>query len=395
MRTLKSAFEDFVNYDSRCASYLASYADDMLRNTLKDASESDSGIYLNQFIELFRYLTDKDIFENCYKNLLSKRLLSDKYISYDLEKAMIAKLKAECGYLFTSKLEGMFTDMQLSKDTMSAFRESTQFTQLPPRTSSSDAPRTELDVRMLTAGYWPVKATAPCCLPTIVNTICEKFSSFYLQKYEGRKLTWITHHGAADVRANYPSDPKLSKDFTVSTFQMCILLMFNKHSTLSLQEIIDGVNCQDIIEFKRHLLSLCTSKVKILIKKSKGKGILSDDEFTFNVNFTSKFKRLKVPLISIKEISGDKEGDYNNSGTSALPVAVEEDRRHSVEASIVRVMKTRKALTHNELIAEVTRQLQARFTPSPVFIKKRIESLIERDYIDRDKGDQRMYKYLA
>lgn len=32
-----------------------------------------------------------------------------------MEKNMIVKLKNECGYQFTSKLEGMFTDMKISK----------------------------------------------------------------------------------------------------------------------------------------------------------------------------------------------------------------------------------------------------------------------------------------
>ena len=43
----------------------------------------------------------------------------------------------------------------------------------------------------------------------------------------------------------------------------------------------------------------------------------------------------------------------------------------------MRVMKDRKVLSHNELINEVTRQLTARFQPSPMQIKKRIEALIE------------------
>jgi hypothetical protein len=34
------------------------------------------------------------------------------------------KLKSECGYHFTSKLEGMFVDMKISKDSMDAFRQS-------------------------------------------------------------------------------------------------------------------------------------------------------------------------------------------------------------------------------------------------------------------------------
>ena len=37
----------------------------------------------------------------------------DKSSSIDVEKSMIAKLKAECGAQYTSKLEGMFKDEQV------------------------------------------------------------------------------------------------------------------------------------------------------------------------------------------------------------------------------------------------------------------------------------------
>ena len=36
---------------------------------------------------------------------------------------MLSKLKQECGGGFTSKLEGMFKDMELSKDVNSAFKQ--------------------------------------------------------------------------------------------------------------------------------------------------------------------------------------------------------------------------------------------------------------------------------
>ena len=36
---------------------------------------------------------------------------------------MLGKLKVECGYQFTQKLEGMFHDMRISSDAMEAYRE--------------------------------------------------------------------------------------------------------------------------------------------------------------------------------------------------------------------------------------------------------------------------------
>lgn len=47
------------------------------------------------------------------------------------------------------------------------------------------------------------------------------------------------------------------------------------------------------------------------------------------------------------------------------------------QACIVRTMKDRKTLGHNELVSEVVRQLMSRFTPTPQTIKKRIEGLID------------------
>jgi cullin 3 len=52
-------------------------------------------------------------------------------------------------------------------------------------------------------------------------------------------------------------------------------------------------------------------------------------------------------------------------------------------------------MDHNALIAEVTTQLQARFHANPNAIKKRLESLIEREFLERDKANWRKYKYLA
>jgi cullin 3 len=52
-------------------------------------------------------------------------------------------------------------------------------------------------------------------------------------------------------------------------------------------------------------------------------------------------------------------------------------------------------LDHNNLIAEVTQQLSSRFKPEPSMIKARIEALIEREYLERDESNMKVYQYLV
>ena len=56
-------------------------------------------------------------------------------------------------------------------------------------------------------------------------------------------------------------------------------------------------------------------------------------------------------------------------------------------------MKTRKKLHHSVLLSELYSQL--RFPVLPADIKKRIESLIEREYLERETDDTQTYSYLA
>ena len=372
---LNSSFEHFINLNARSPEFISLFVDDKLRRGLKGVGEEDVEIVLDKVMMLFRYLQEKDVFEKYYKQHLAKRLLSGKTISDDAERSLIVKLKTECGYQFTSKLEGMFTDMKTSCDTMQGFYAS--------HTDLGDSP--SLVVHVLTTGSWPTQPSPQCNLPAELLGVCEKFRAYYLGTHNGRRLSWQTNMGTADLKATFGKGQK--HELNVSTYQMCVLMLFNSADRLTSKDI-EQATAIPLPDLKRCLQSLaCVKGKNVLRKEPMSKDIAEDDAFFFNDKFTSKFFKVKIGTVVAQ-----RESEPENLETRQR---VEEDRKPQIEAAIVRIMKSRRTLDHNNIVAEVTKQLQSRFLPNPVVIKKRIESLIEREFLERDKVDRKLYRYLA
>ena len=185
---------------------------------------------------LFQLINGKDVFEAFYKKDLAKRLLLDRSASYDMERSMISKLKTECGNAFTSKLEGMFKDIDLSKDIMGSFRAS-QFN--ASRDLSKDV---DLSVQVLTTGYWPAYPVLELNLPPIFVEAQKSFADHYLTKHQGRRLCWQHSLGHCIVRARFP---KANKELQLSLFQSIVLMLFGDTDELGFKEIKDATALDD------------------------------------------------------------------------------------------------------------------------------------------------------
>ena len=93
-----------------------------------------------------------------------------------------------------------------------------------------------------------------------------------------------------------------------------------------------------------------------------------------------------VPIVAAK---GESEPERTETREK-----VDEDRKHEIEAAIVRIMKARRKMDHSSLVDETVMMLRPRFLAQPTQLKKRIDSLIERDYLQRDKDDKNVYLYV-
>ena len=69
---------------------------------------------LVNIVQLFNFLEEKDLFLEVYRNLLARRLLTDKSDDIEMEKQLITNLKLSCGMSAIRKLEGMISDLALA-----------------------------------------------------------------------------------------------------------------------------------------------------------------------------------------------------------------------------------------------------------------------------------------
>lgn len=166
----------------------------------------------------------------------------------------------------------------------------------------------------------------------------------------------------------------------------------------------------------------CQLQVRVLRKEPKGREVAPSDVFHFNHEFTQKLFRIKVNSIQAGRTARAPgpanaslslaEADVCERGCARVCLlhvpeqaketvqeqektheSVRRDRQYSIDAAVVRIMKSRKVLSHNLLLSEVLSQLV--FPATAPDIKKRIESLIEREYIERDDDSPNTYRYLA
>jgi len=69
---------------------------------------------LDKVVKLLAYISDKDLFAEFYRKRLSRRLLQDKSASDDHERAVLTRLKQQCGAQFTSKVSLMTCALQFT-----------------------------------------------------------------------------------------------------------------------------------------------------------------------------------------------------------------------------------------------------------------------------------------
>jgi len=381
---LDKACRRFINDNAVCKAaksaskspeLLARFTDLLLKKSSKNPEENEMEQTLADIMVVFKYIEDKDVFQTFYSKMLAKRLIHGTSASEEMEGVMIGKLKSTCGYEYTSKLQRMFTDMSLSRDLLDRFKSYTEQKGLDLGV--------DFTVLVLATGSWPLQPPSTnFSVPKELQTCEGLFQKFYQAQHSGRKLNWLHQLSKGELKTKYTSN-KAGITLQASTYQMGILLQFNNTDQMTAEEIQIATQLTDSA-LKNTLLSLV--KVKILDMSPEGEEIDKTNRFSLNLGYKNKKAKVNINVAVPQQVKEESDSTHKS---------VEEDRKLQIQAAIVRIMKMRKKLQHSNLISEVVSQLQTRFKPKITLIKKCIDILIEKEYLERVEGQKDMYSYVA
>ncbi|ERT01595.1 cullin 1 [Sporothrix schenckii 1099-18] len=382
-RSLDNACREFVNRNEVCKAgsnkspeLLAKYADFMLKKSGAGVEEADLELSLVQIMTVFKYIEDKDVFQKFYSRMLARRLVHTSTSSDDAEASMISKLKEACGFEYTNRLQRMFQDMHVSKDLNAGFKDHVQ---------ALEGNSLDGQYAVLGTGFWPLSApTTTFAPPPDIQADCDKFNRFYKNKHEGRKLTWLWQLCKGELKTSYCKSSKTPYTFQVSAYQMAILLLFNDKDTHTYEEIASATQLSN--EFLDPSLAIIVKAKVLLVTNENGEkaGDKVGPGKTFSLNYDFRNKKIRINLnVGMKAEQRQEEAETNKT--------IEEDRKLLLQSAIVRIMKARKRMKHAQLVSETIAQIKGRFHPKVGDIKKCIEILLDKEYLERLDDDELGY----
>ena len=386
----------------------------------------------NQFI-LLKYIDEKDVFEFQHRKLLSRRLLSPNSYNEEIEIMLISKLKIEYGNIYTHRLEVMINDLVSSQHTNNQYKNSKYYHKNPSlntfqhnqisnnesiafnpnfnQTSSNSSnafynknfsmlyyEAYNLNINILTQGNWPMNNTNNNKLDILLKKIesepllkallpLSNFNIFYLKNFPGKILYMNFLLGTIELSMKFKNRNYF---MTMTTLQGILLLLLNRSNnsnnsnsnttnnpTNSKSISLNYITSIIALESKKELISHITTLEKMNLI------VLNQDNYSFNSNFYSKHLRLFFTASKDKSDTTDKSDDLQ----------IENYRKSLLESNIIRIMKAKRHILHNNLVNEIVMAVYNKFVPDNILIKSRIESLVDRMFISRDDKDYNAYVY--
>lgn len=349
-------------------------------------------------------------------NFYSARLLQGVSWSMEMEKCAIAKLQHVAWDSLIMRMNGMLKDLERSTILEAKYR-------LFCNSSTATAAATlEHSVLVGTTGYWPSRTLQPPLhLSSEISLVCDTYQKWYSSVHASHKLEWRFELGRADVEICF-SD-QCTRLCSVSTYQMIILLLFNRYKSCAYKDIkrCTGLSHSQLVA---PLMSLVHAKIGILVKSPPSVDLTDACRFQLNPTFYSvpekvfivpTFQSVNPPHSTPRAVFLRNQVDiairkcakhaYPQSITQESLVLLVQDRMFKLDIPVCYRLSSSSATLPSSSVTTAsapcgtenkphvsTLTNGARIKASDVLL--RIEAAITREELARDRNENNLYRYI-
>ena len=341
------------------------YIDNILREIDDKKNLNEIKNIINDYMILFKYIENKDLFENFFIKKLCIRCLFNLNKSEEAQNYLIEQLKNECGPYFVSKSQEMISDVKASQEMTQLFSK-----EINKEKNNLDIP---INYFVLSNYTWPIDKLIKGDIPNFkIGGLQKKFFEFYHKKNSGKSLFWHLPFCFGVLEMEIPNSDNPIKIFG-NGVHFAILKCFNKKkASLTIKDILNKTKIEiDIIQKN--------------LKKLVNKNLLKNENDIYSVNFeVEKDENNEIALIDYDE----EENDKNDEESEEKSI---EERKFVIDAYVMKVLKQKKVMKRNDLINVVKEKMP--FEERDEIINKRIDQLINNRYISLDDKDNDLLKY--
>ncbi|VDO04941.1 unnamed protein product [Rodentolepis nana] len=388
-----------ITNSARLAQYLNRYMDELLRRPEQHPIDEELDDKISASIVLFKYIEEKDLFRQFYQKSLCYRLLFNPTTTLELEESTITKLREVCGYEFISKFHRMHSDVQVALTSNDKFRAYLNDSNISVPFSHH--------CTVLTVSAWPInsKALINFNLPPSVADYLAHYEAFFKLEHVGKNLRWVLSACMVESKLHYTDDGRQYilqlTALHAATFSLFELRDVDQMSLGALRLNLFGESVVEDPETDEILKKAVKPLVDAgFLKLLTPDGLSPTEEFkdsvivALNRAYTNRHSKVKffynpALLLNSAAAPGSKEE------VEQVEKQVHEDRKFFLQAAIVRILKARKIIGHAELVKCVMVEASDRFKPPLPLVKRCVEDLIEKGYLERNPNDADQYNYLA
>ena len=82
-------------------------------------------------------------------------------------------------------------------------------------------------------------------IPRVIKDCMDIYKQYYMSKFSGRQLHWKLNQGYAEIRARIGNNGTKRYEMSVSTYQMCILMLFNEKKEVTFHDLLQNMQISD------------------------------------------------------------------------------------------------------------------------------------------------------